>query len=469
VSFTALGSLGSTSTKSAGGTLSLSPSRTVPGGFGRLIAVFVAWEGDRAYSDAAGVHELSIACTDSVGNVYAELVSGLYDVSESIFVTLVDNDLTTSDAITITHRSTLLHAKAISAEEFEIPLGMVPILWRDQVRAAEDPFSGDPRGSALTMTGLDSGEEYLLLHCVGNLRPSSDTYTWDSDYTQITPDGTTGGAASSNVTVLGGYRIVSGITSDTVDIANTTADTTDMWQGFAALSLAELDDDFPTFPNFDDFNRADVDPLPNPPWSASTTITPGQGSALLRNVSNQCARSSSGTLHGAMFWDLVVPAGDDGEAFVTLAVRDTGGAAPGIHVFAAGSGQVATLSGYAAYWVPVADARPDHLDFGDTGNSGGIVARAMHVWADSAAGYKWGLQMRESGVVVHLWADLGLGWRWVAGWRRTAFVSNGGMFGLNMGNGFVVRLDDFGGGTSVRFIPQIIRRPPDPDGARLPP
>lgn len=459
MSFTALGSLGSASNKVASQTLTLSPSRLVPGNSGRLIAVFVAWEGDRNYSDGAGFHDSSIACTDSVGNLYSELQSGLYDVSDSMFLTYVDNDLTTGDTITITHRATTLKAKAISAEEFSIEVGNRFMIWRDKLQVREDPNDGDARGGPLTISGLDSGTEYLFLHCMGNNRPSSDSYTWDSDYTQIVSGGTTGGLANTNVTLRGGYRIVSGITSDTVDINNNTADTTNMRQGFVAISETTVDFNFPTFPNLDTFNRANEDPLAQPPWNQATTGGPGFQTARLRVVSNKCARSLvTGSGEGSMWWLATIPAGDDGEVFVTLDTVNTG--VYTAFCFANGAGQDTTLDSYAIESSTVGGARPDIYSFGEAANSGNGVSTPVYIWHDRANGHKMGLQMRDSGVQIHLWLDLGSGWRWASGWHKTTFVKNGGKFGLNIGGDSVARFDDFGGGTSIRFLPQIFRRLP---------
>jgi len=222
------------------------------------------------------------------------------------------------------------------------------------------------------------------------------------------------------------------------------------------VALVDYDGEFPTFPNFDDFNRADEEPLSSPPWSNSTTTLPGQGTRRIKIDSQQAAAGDIGTNHGAQYWDAVIPAGDDGEVFATLAVPGNAGE----HLFAAGSGQNSTLSGYANYWRPRSDDRPDQVLYGDSGNAGNIGSRFIIAWADQVADGKWGLQLRQSGAVMQLWLDLGAGWRWVSACRITNLgsLSNGGLFGLNFLNDFVTRIDDFGGGTSSPFLPQIIRR-----------
>ncbi len=310
--------------------------------------------------------------------------------------------------------------------------------------------------------GLDSDVEYLILHGLGNKRPNADTYTADADYTLMDTDGTTGGADTTNVTVTGSFRIVEGITNDRITtLCSTPVVPVDCFQGMIAVSSIEYDGAFPTFPNFDDFNRADEDPLASPPWYTVDPVL-GNGTALLRVVSNQCARSLvTGSGSGAMRWIDDIPPGDDGEVFVTVA--DFGGVSgtPGVHCFAAGGANAATLGGYAVYWVPITDSRPDRVDYGESGFlSGGVTSRSLAVWLERADGYKMGLQMRNNGADLQLWVDTGTGWRWVSAYHKTTFVSNGGFFGLHTNSDPTVIFDDFGGGTSIRFIPQIFRRIP---------
>lgn len=457
MSFGSVGSLGTASSKTTGGTLSMSPSSGVP--VGHLVAVWVAWIGDRNYTDGSGVRDQSIACTDDAGNIYTQLQSGLYDVSESMFLTYVDEPLTTSSVITITHRSSSLNAKAMSAWEFTIGNGKRFSVWMSEIKAREDPSSGDARGGALSIGSLASSTEYLFLHGLGNLRPNTDTYTWDSDYTQIDGAGTTGGADSSNVHVRGGFRIAT-ITTDTVDVSNTTADTTDMWQGFVAVKEVAYHGVFPTFPNFDDFNRADEDPLREPPWDQSATHGPGFGACRLRVVSNKCARSNLNSGHGSMFWDTPIPAGDDGEVFVTISTLPPASGSCWAHCFSSGSGHDSTLNGYIVGSRGMSDARPDAWAFGNTGFNGDQASAGLYVWGTRADGHKMGMQFRSSGAEQHLWLDLGNGWRWVSCIHNTGtYLHNGGYFGLNLDDETVTRLDDFGGGTSSPGKGQFIRRP----------
>jgi hypothetical protein len=63
--------------------------------------------------------------------------------------------------------------------------------------------------------------------------------------------------------------------------------------------------------------------------------------------------------------------------------------------------------------------------------------------------------------------DEGSGWEWVAALIRTDVVLvTGGHSGLAFMGDVNTRVDDFGAGILERFIPRIIRRPPDPGGVR---
>lgn len=461
MAFASIGSLGNTNSKTSGQTLSISPSSAVP--VGHLVVVWAAAiSPDGNGEDLLGkVRDGNYACTDDAGNIYTTLTCG-YSVASlaigsAMFIAYVDHALSTSNVITVTARATNIPARAMSVEEFSIGNGKRWCVYRDLSSGFEDSSTTGPnkQPSNMSVSGMAS-EEHLILHVLGNLRPVSDSYTWDSDYTQIVADGTTGGAANSNVTLRGGFRIVTG-TSDTVSTHDDTANSDDIMQGICALVEVDYDGDFPTFPNLDRFNRADEDPLATPPWSNSTTVLPGQGTARLRVASNQCARSASGTFHGSQFWQDPIPAGDDGEVFATLAVVGNAG----LHMFASGSGQNSTLSGYATYWFPITGNRPDKIEWGTSGDSGGIATRFMISWTDQATGAKWGLQLRGNGTFMHQWLDHGTGWRWIGCAKITGGdYRNSGYFGINLQNDTTVRIDDFGGGTSSPFLPQIIRRLP---------
>lgn len=447
MSFTSVGSLGGANDKTSTHTITMSPTSNVPAG--HLIYVSAAGDGDR------GGDPDSVSCVDSVGNLYTTISCQTYDVIGAMFLAYVETPLTTSDTITVAFRP-LSVAKAITAWEFTIGQGKRWAAWRDRLNENETTPGNVLNECAIT-SGLDSSVEYLILHSVGNKRPDTDTYTADADYTLVGQDGTTGGINDSNVTTTGSFRIVSGITDDRITTLCSSTVTNDAMQGMMAVSEVDYDGAFPTFPNFDNFNRADEDPLASPPWSITQDL--GQGTALLRIVSNQCARSAIGSGNGAQKWATTIPPGDDGEVFVTLAV--VGAAQAGVHCFASGTANSSTLGGYAIYWIPVSGSRADYLHYGDTGfNAGQITANGLRVWQDRANGYKMGLQMRNSGIEINLWVDTGTGWRWASGYYRTSFVSNGGDFGLNAVSDTAVRFDDFGGGTSIRFIPQIFRRLP---------
>lgn len=462
--FASVGTLGHNSEKTASDReISLSPSSNVPAG--HLVVVWVASTGDSWYFDGHHIRDDWPEIEDSVGgNIWVQLIAGLdggaagTKACYAIFCCQLTTGLTTSDTITVRARNLLTsgdwNAKAISAWEFSLDNGMVWAAFEQRSDARDDPDAGDARGGDIGISGIPSSTECLILHALASARPFTDTYSWDADYTQIDADGTSSGGGINDITLRGGWRIAT-LTSDTVSVSDTTADSPIILQGICALTQVPYDGDFPTFPNLDDFNRADQDPLPQPPW-ANPVDRPGQGDALIRNVSNQAARSTTGSVHGSMYYGVTVPAGDDGEIFATMAVK--GYAA--LFAFASGSGYDSTLSSYGTIWDKKDFFTSGHNhDFIQWGENGGPSA-CIRAFANMADGCKWGIQMRNLGVLLHLWVDLAdsKGWRWAGCTWQTSFVHNGGKFGLSFRSDTVTRIDDFGGGTSSKVIGDIIRR-----------
>jgi hypothetical protein len=258
--------------------------------------------------------------------------------------------------------------------------------------------ASDP--NPLTILGLEAEREYLLLHVLGTEGPNTDTYTWDSDYTAITGSGTTGhgiGPPTGDVHVRGGFRIASGLTSDTVDIAS--AIDRDNDQALVALTAIELDDDYAGFANtalIDDFNRANEDPLDGGIWEYPPTVHPQFGTKWLAVVSNQCAEGS-GSDGGSQYVDETFLTEDnygEFEVWLTLAV-----AHHAIAALATGNGNAATIGGTGlTYW----DSGPRAFNgavvpmgliaFGDAGWSGNKAERSAAVWGHRANGTKIGYQ-----------------------------------------------------------------------------
>jgi hypothetical protein len=275
VAFSAVGSLGTNSSKTVGTTLAITCARSVAAG--RILVVWAMW-------DTGSTLHPNI--TDSKGNIYTMIgwnSHGSVGLT-ALYACQVQVALTNTDTITLTGSN--LAAKAMSVEEYAG--SGVPVRWARILQCATNVNLGsDP--SSISLSSLDS-QEYLLLHLLGAEAPSTDAYTWDADYTQITQAGTTGGVADTNVTILGGYRIAT-LTDDTVDVTSDTADR-DYLQMFTALCECTPYPTFPNTPLLDDFNRADEDPLSQSGEWETGTCKAG-GNRDLRVASNVVARSLS--------------------------------------------------------------------------------------------------------------------------------------------------------------------------------
>lgn len=477
--FASVGSLGSANEYDFGkNTLELSPSSDVDAG--DLVVVWATWT-SHYFFGPNGEQIAELSCTDDAGNLYLQLASSyVNEAYVALFVSQLRNDLLTTNTITLKHFGP--GAKAASLEQFTLTPGK---RWGFDLE--KSVFTGiavaDPQ--SLTISGLESAREYLLLHCLGAQGPNTDAYTWDSDYTQIAGDGTSTGAPSGggppsleDVHVRGGFRIVTGITSDTVDVTSTGTDR-DNDQCLVALTPLEVDEDFPDFPNtpiLDDFNRANEDPLDAGIWQ-TTGDQPGFGTAKNRVVSNRAAMSSTGTGSGSQYlleqFDTDEDAGEY-ENYGTLAV-----AHDLVLYFGGGSGQSVTVGATGVAYrdtgqrafnaASVAMGLVYIGDDGFTGEAPGGLGGL--VWGPAADGTKIGIQQLTIDTwTQHLWIDDGGGWEWVCGVLRStlsAFI-NEGQFGIGMEGNTATRLDDLGGGLLFRFIPGIIRRPPDPGGSRKP-
>lgn len=459
MAFTSEGSLGATATKRSVGfdgnvTTSLNPSRDVD--VGQIIVVWLAADETSAPSTpGTGSLYERMACHDSQGNVYSTIVAG-YDggggnsfMMGAIFVTRVARALDTADTITVTHRAMSGGgSSAISVEEFSCD---GDLRWALAERATHAGRAIDP--SSITLISLDSDREYLFLHYLAVEGPDSDAYTWDADYTQITGVGTTGGTDDSNAHLRGGYRIVDGLTSDTVDVTSDTADR-DWTQGLACITEIVWDPEFPAEPVLDDFNRANEDPLSQAGrWNPDDSAGPSAPTPSLLRVDGNVARGSGSGGGGSWWWDELQAGETDGETYVTIATKG------GAHVTFNGSGAAenSTADGLAAMWEleggPTAIRARDLVRMGSAGNAGGVDQTRLLAWVDCADGVKFGIQVREP--AEHLWIDVGGGWEWVAAASPRPGFAPGGRLGLGASDG-TVRLDDFGGGPVSMW--EIMRR-----------
>ena len=437
MSIASVGDLGTASSKTTGTTLSMSPARSVA--VDQLIAIWAMWDtGSTLHPNPS----------DSKGNIYTMAGWGSHgDIGlVAIYLCKVQVALATLDTITLTGSS--LDAKAMSAWEFSFTSS--EMRWAKNRKWSDGDGSslgGDP--PAVTFGVMDS-QEYLLLHALGAEAPSTDTYTWDADYTQITPAGTTGGVDDSNVTILGGWRIAT-LTDDTIDVTSDTADR-DYVQVYIAISEHDPINEFPTTGILDDFNRADEEPLDAGEWD--TTLGAGSGSRKLRVVLNQSANGTTGTGFGGQ-WRIDELVSAEAEGYCTLASAPNGGSeGVGVIIMGGGASSSANKSGISAFYQEfTSGAFPgfDNVRYDIEGFTGpSPVAVCAVTLAD---GDKLGIEVRDK--LSNLWLDLGSGWNWYGAIYRNTFAS-GGKIGLEI-QGTDPRVDDFGGG-DIFSLPQIIRR-----------
>lgn len=428
---------------------------------GNVIAgrLFVVWFATDSVHDSGNVeNDLNrrMKCEDDAGNTYATLVASVDGGTNgthgmgAIFVSRLRFGLTTSNTVTVTtHTPGGTTAMAMSTAEFSMTIDPQKT-WAVTSRSprALNTRLADP-GSITFGGSMASGFEYLLLHCLTAEGPNTDTYTWDSDYTQIAGDGTTGGADDSNMHVRGGWRIAT-LTNDTVDV---TALSTfrDYTQLLTAVCEVSLDGSFPNWPVLDDFNRADENPLDNGTWNTSDSATDGNRGYL---TSNQAAANVGGSFWSSTF------TGGDGEVYMTIATIGTSPTATAVHFHTSGQANTTNMDGWAIEYAEGAtNAVGHHITVGSSANGAAAAQvdnQRMRIWTTLTNGSKIGFQRRDP--VTHVWVDYaaGNGWEWVGAVHEVNVINSGrAAFGLRA---TTTRIDDFGAGVEPGFIPQFYRR-----------
>jgi hypothetical protein len=435
-----LGSLGGTSAKAAGATLAFSPSQGIAAG--NLVVVWAGWASDYFFGpDDRQNAQLKIG--DDAGNVYCSpwcwYPAGGTPNLAALYLCLLEHAITTGTVITLTHRNNTLVPKACSAWAFSTSGPTFRWAVVNGQLAGGGSSGIDP--PAVTISALPS-QEYLLLHSFTAEAPSTDAYTWDADYTRIDTFGTTGGAASSNITALGGWRIAT-LTTDTVDIQSDTADRA-YDQALGALCEVAYNPLFPSTPTLDNFHRADVEPLPSPPWD-TTASQPQFGSAQIRNVSDLAARGLAGAGGGSQWYDTTFT-GSKAEVWAHL--RTTGGCTLTLH--GTGSASSATIAGYGlAHQLDTVAFVDEFMSFGggsDTGIYQGGADPA--IWGDLPDFSQLGLQFDNP--VLHAWVGYGGVMQWRAGFYITgSLLVTTGRLGLAFAGDTVSRVSEFGGGLTT--------------------
>lgn len=438
MAITSLGSLGGTSAKSAGTTLSLSPSQSLS--IGDWAVWWVAWESAYFFGPDERQNR-RLKCTDDGGNYYSSLATwyppGGASSLAAIFIARIRDTFTTSTTVTFTNAASLT-PKAVSGWAFR-GTDDATLRWAGLMdnTAGAGSIGVDP--PAVTIGGLPS-QEYLLLHVLAAEAPDTDAYTWDANYTQIDTHGTSGGAANTNVTCLGGWRIAT-LTTDTVDVTSDTADR-NYDQALVAVCEVAYTPYLPSAPIIDTAVRADEEPLASPPWT--TTGRPGFGNDYVRIASNHFARGVLAAGAGSQWWGSAFTSSDF-EAYATMTTLGDGG----VIYHGSGNGFDSTLDAYGFWYYHRAGDAGANVIFGSPGFNGDPASsNVIPVWRDVLTPLHLGNQYKNP--VQHMWVGSASVYEWQAAYYRTApFVKTGGTIGFNMENDTTVRFQDLGAGDAV--------------------
>lgn len=453
------GHRGTNTAKTAGANLTISPNQDVP--VGAVLVLWVAWDNNNNLTATGPLGAVAanggpqFRVTDSLGigvNRWATIFEAQDNGQTArchagIFICQVMQEIQTTDVITITHGvSGSWVAKACVLEEFSLPSGYA---WANANATHLHTRAADP-GSISSAGGM-ANREWLWLYALAAEGPSTDTYTWDSDYTQLTNAGTTGGTDDSNMTINPGYRIATG-SGDTVDVTSDTADR-DYTQGLVGVAAFIVGDPFPSpdpGASSDDFNRADVSPIDGN-WDQTDTLSPANAT-MLQIVSNQVR--NQGSIEGGQIYERIFIDSDGGhEVYATLSVAPTGAvdnagvvtnAPDGVGGHDPGLGNDA--DGYALYMTS-----PTGLWYG----SGQIDLDGPfgYGWIGASSnGWKIGIRRKDG--VSAIWVDMGSGWEYSGLAMASSFWARGrpGLLARQ-----TARLDDFGCGGYVPKTPQIYR------------
>lgn len=217
MAFSAVTERGSTSTKTSGASVAVSPSANITAG---KIAFAVLAFDNIATTDGASTTQDTL--TDTDGHTWTKVyeqtntAAGVAadGVGASLWWTKATSTIGTGDTITAAFDSAI-DAKVIGL--FEVTIGAGTI----QLAASDVTLDDVTNPDARSLTGLSSGTEYLIL---GIRHSETNTLTWTEDaaFTNVYAAegiGTTGGAQASNVSLSVGYLITSGITSVSFDVA----------------------------------------------------------------------------------------------------------------------------------------------------------------------------------------------------------------------------------------------------------
>lgn len=431
MSWSHIANRGTAQNKTSGTTLTITPSGTIA--VGRFLVLWIAHDNEptgpspQVFNSATFDLE-HLKVTDSQGNVYTQLfAAGEATAGQpvgALFISKIRTQLTTSDTVTITHWAAIT-AKCASMHEFSSTLSGFARF--DQGGIDWDIWSAASGDVPDLTPGSMTNQAYLILHVLAVEGPNTDAYTWDTDYTQITGTGTTGGADDTNMHIRGGWRIAT-LTSDTIGITSTTADR-DLVHGCVSLSEVNKPSTFPRYALLDDANRSNENPLTDAGWweisaagGALGTVPGGIVNANLK-VDNNMIKVDHTHIdsYGKAYWRDDIPC-DIAEVWATLAANPTASIEnqtvpnpptnPGVRGIGVGLGPPDFVTvAVAVHLKRMGKFQVDDLMWFHQPGSG---VRTITYIGAMAAGMRIGLEMEQSRY-WHVWFDQngGNGWEYL--------------------------------------------------------
>jgi hypothetical protein len=230
--FAYLGNRGTATSKSAGTTVSVTPTATASQT--NLLIVRAASDNATATSGNTSTHT---SVTDTLGNQYVKLGEHTRSggavgsgVTTSLWASRPFASVTTNNSVTLTLGTSSV-AKAISLEEYMLAANTT----FSSTTSANTATNGNSTTPSATLAGLSSVLR-LFLGLVGVEGPSTETYTQAANYASgTTSNGTTGGATTTNITGRFGFRRQTA----TGDTFSPTLGTAENWSlVYAALATA---------------------------------------------------------------------------------------------------------------------------------------------------------------------------------------------------------------------------------------
>lgn len=199
---------GNANSKTSGTTVSVSPTAAIA--VDRILVAYCVADNISTAEGDSTDHTV----TDSQANTWTRLKESTNAaaagaaVTASLWVTKITTQIETTNTVTLT-LSAAVTAKAIGLIEFTVGAGNT---WTKLAETAGF-VDTNTAGPSRSHSGL-ANAEHLFLSLDGIEGGTGMTYTQDADYTGLTKVGTSGGATTTNVTCVLGYRILTG-TGDT--------------------------------------------------------------------------------------------------------------------------------------------------------------------------------------------------------------------------------------------------------------